>query len=578
MSVAKVLKLAEHRDRRSYRKALATTMHGTDRSRAALLEHLAHVAELSGSDRVAVVWIDEYGPGLVHPHVVLDLLSDRPRRIFSVEPLQKAWDLGIPGALDDARGEPATFAVALGSDGARGWFVVADSVTRRKGIDADGRDRLMFLAGECSAVVLHRDLEEDGDEEGGRAFAGWHFLKDLEGHESDEERAEVVGRRFEVGRLLRGLLDEDLVMGRERRVELAARAREALSPDPGDRTAEEEAFSRLLDAYEAGELDAIADAAFEAGEAAERVDHVHGAVELLGGAYEVGVALGDPDRSVRAARALGRILRREALWEEADRWYGVALAIAERAEIWEMIARTRAGLALIHKERGEYEPARERFASALEAAATAADPDATASIHHDLMTLEYVAHRLPEAARHGWRAVNTYRSEPGRTRCLVSFATILRELGDVDAAEDAYLVASRTTDELYYRIYAHDGLAYLAALRGDADAFEARCAECDALGWEDGPRSAKAEILYYRGLGYRRLGRRDEARSWLERARGFAEAHGFTRVLEDAESALRELGLEEEEPSTADHAVVPAPPEIREGLRAMRDEVMGMGA
>lgn len=578
MSVAKVLKLAEHRDRRSYRLALARTIHGADRSRLALVDHLGEIADLTGSDRVAVVWIDEYGPGLVHPHVVLDLLSDRPRRFFAVDPLQKAWDLGIPGAFDDALGEPATFAVALGSDGARGWFVVADSVTRRTPVGEEWRNRLMFLAGECSAVVLHRDLESPETGDAGHPFAGWHFLQDLEGHEEDTVRSEIVGRRFEIGRLVRSLVEEDLCLGSERREELAGRALEAMDLESGDATGEEEALRGMLDAYESGDLESLARATLSAGDAAERMDHVFGALELQECAFEIGAALSDPDITVRAARAKGRILRRRGLWEDADRWYGIALDIAERAEIWEMIARTRAGLGLIHKEQGDYEGARRRFEHALEAARTAGDPDATASIHHDLMSLEWVVERLPEAARHGWRAVNTYRSESGRVRCLAGFATILRELGDWDAAEDAYTVVSRTSDELYYRVYAHDGLAYMAALRGDAELFERRAAECDALGWEEGPRSAKAEILYYRGMSYQLLDRRDEARAWLERARDFAAEHGFSRVLADAESSLADLGTAAPDRGCDISTQTPAPPEIREGLRAMRDEVVAVGA
>lgn len=577
MSVAKVLKLAEHRDRRSYRLALARTIHRADRSRRSLVDHLGEIADLTGSDRVAVVWIDEYGPGLVHPHVVLDLLSDRPRRIFAVDPLQKAWDLGIPGALDDALGDPATFAVALGSDGARGWFVVADSVTRRWPVEEEWRNRLMFLAGECSAVVLHRDLETSGTEEPGGPFAGWHFLKDLEGHDDDAVRSEVVGRRFEVGRLVRNLVEEDLCIASDRRDEQARRALESVELESGASTGEEEALRDILDGYRTGDMEALARAALSAGDAAERMDHVFGAMELQECAYAIGAALSDPDITVRAARAQGRILRRRALWEEAGRWYGLALDIAERAELWEMVARTRAGLAVIHKEQGDYDGARTRFEHALEAASTAGDPDTTASIHHDLMTLEFVADRLPIAARHGWRAVNTYRSEEGRTRCLVSFATILRELGDWDAAEDAYTVVDRTTDEHYYRIYARDGLTYMAALRGDGELFDRRVVASDALGWEEGPSSAKAEILYYRGVSHLLLDRLDEGRVWLERARAFASEHGFARVLADAESALGEKGAPSPDRGRGASTKKTAPPEIREGLRAMREEVVGVG-
>lgn len=548
-----------------------------DRSHAALVEHLAEVADLTGSDRVAAVWIDEYGPGLVHPHLVLDLLSDRPRRYFSAEPLQKAWDFGIPGAHDETVDEgvdrSAAFSVALGSDGARGWFLVADSVTRRLRLDEARRERVMFLAGEASAVVLHRDLDTAGDGESGAVFAGWRFLKDLEGHEADDARADVVGRRFEVCRLMRGLVDEDLAVAEPRRAELAERARRSLETDPPEDDGERALLGSMLDAYEAADLPALASATIELGAAAERLDHVHGALELHRCAYDIAAALGTPELAVEAARAKGRIYRRRGAWEEAGRWYEVALELAERAGLWELIARTRAGLAVIHKDRGDMDAARDGLHRALEAAEIASDADATASIYQDLMAVEYAAGDLPIATRHGWRAVNTFASESGRMRCLVSFGTILKELGDWDAAQDAYTVVCRTSDELYYRVYAHDALAHMAALRGDADAFDRRAAECDALGWESGPSTAKAEIMLYRGLSNRLLGRHEEARSWLERTAAFASEHGIDQVLEQAGEALaavdgEQVGREPLTPKTA-------PPEVREGLRAMRDDAVG---
>jgi len=146
-------------------------------------------------------------------------------------------------------------------------------------------------------------------------------------------------------------------------------------------------------------------------------------------------------------------------------------------------------------------------------------------------------------------------------------AGVLRELGDWDAAEDAYTLVIRASAEHYYRVYAFDGLAYVAALRGDTEGFDRWSAECDALDWDRGPAAAKAEILCFRGLGYARLGRDAEAEAWLSRAVAFAAERGFARTLFRAEEGLEALrrvgpGLEGE--------ATPAPPEVREGLRSLR--------
>jgi tetratricopeptide (TPR) repeat protein len=579
MAVAKVLKLDEYRDRRDHRLGLALAFSNTDAMRAALFEHLNEVATLTGADRVAAVWVDEFSPDVVHPDAVLDLLSDRPRRRFSADPLHKAWEYGIPGTYDQSRdADPSstTLAIALGSDGARAWFLHADSVAKRPELDGFVRDRVLFLAGEISSIVLHRDL--DADARGGYSgtcFPGWRTLKDLEGHESDSERSRVVARRFVVVRLGAMFIDEGLVISEERRAEQTRRARRELAREEHDADRDFAALDAVLAAYEHGDLPTLGSALVTLGEAAERADHHLGALDAYEYAYEVGVAIGDAMLAIDAARKAGRVLRRRAYWQDADRWYGIALKIATAVEDGALVARSLAGLGLVKRELGNLPGARERFTEALDVAETAGDAETLASIHNDLMGLEHVAGDLDQALRHGWKAVNTYASEVGRTRCLAGLAGVLRDSGDCDAAQDAYIVVAHTSDEMYYRLYAYDGLAYIAALRGDRATFELQASRCDRLGWEDGPRSVKAEILYFRGLSFQLLGKDGQARDWLERAVAFADEHDFNRILFKAEAALRAL--------EADAVVVGpdttnTPPDVRAGLRAMRAELASAGA
>ena len=128
-SPSNVLPLDAYRDRRDQRFKLARSLHRADPVRSELLAHLGRIATEVGADRVATVWVDEYGPGLVHPHLVLDLLSDRPRRSFSPESLHMAWEKGVPGVIEltpgswGTPGAPWSLAIALGSDGTRSWFL-----------------------------------------------------------------------------------------------------------------------------------------------------------------------------------------------------------------------------------------------------------------------------------------------------------------------------------------------------------------------------------------------------------------------------------------------------------------------
>jgi tetratricopeptide (TPR) repeat protein len=129
--------------------------------------------------------------------------------------------------------------------------------------------------------------------------------------------------------------------------------------------------------------------------------------------------------------------------------------------------------------------------------------------------------------------------------------------------------------ERYYLVYAWDALVYLAALRGDEEALEARAARCDELDWESGQRAAAAEILYYRSLSYRALGRLTEACEWLTRAIDFAEQHGFNRTLFAAEKARASLESPEQIPAAEPAAGTSE--ELRSGLREMKDVAVGAG-
>lgn len=577
MSVANVLRLDEYRDRRQLRLTLARAFAQNDAPRRALHDHLVRVAEVTGADRVAAVWIDEYGPGYAHPYLVLDLISDRPRRAFSLEPLHQAWDDGIPGAFDslasrDAIG-PSTVAVALGSDGARGWFLVADSVGRRPPLEPATNERLMFLAGECSSVVLHRDLDGNGVAGAESRFAGWEYLEDIEGHESDAERTKIATRRFVVGRLVRMLLDDDLVVADERRVELAERARRELDCDP--EATECSILRGVLDAYVSGDLDALGRAVRALGEEAERHEHVGASLEAYRAAFEIAAALGDAELGVETSRAAGRVLRRSARWTEADASYERALSIAEAAGLGGLAARSLSGLGLIRRDMGDLPGARERFERALQVAAAAAEGEALASVYHDLMGLEVMAKDLHTALRHGWRAVNAYDTQVGRTRCMAGMASVLLELGDLEAAEDAFAVVAKTSEEHYYLSYALDALAHVAALRGDATLFRTRVAAADELDWEGGALSAKADILCHRGLSYEAIGETEEALRLLQRAHDIAAEHQLSRVLAKAQAAIQRLSQAERPAPAANGS---APSEVRSGLRAMREELVGAGA
>jgi tetratricopeptide (TPR) repeat protein len=581
MPVADVLRLQEYRDRRSSRLRLASALQRGDQRRHEVFEHLVEIADLAGADRAAAVWVDEHGSRLIHPYVVVDQLSGRPRRAFAFEPLAEAWQLGIPGARDrpaePAASIPATFAVALGSDGTRAWFVVADSVMPRPTVPVDVRDRLMFLAGECASIVLHRDLDAVVYSEGMSAarFAGWDVLADLEGREANESESRRIAQRFVVARLVRMHLDDDLAAPAERTSGQVRRARAEVGDLDG--IPEAALWDRTLSALDDGRLEDLAKVLVELGDVVEAQAHTNGALEIYRCAFDIAAAIGVPRPALDAARLAGRLTRRRAEWAEAERWFRLTQDIADAAGLPDASARALVGLGGVKKELGNLPAARAQFHEALAKAEESRDGETIALVHHGLLGLEQAVGDFAASLHHGWIAIRSYVSDVGRTRCMASLGGALMVSGNLDAAEDAWSYVASASDEHYYLVYAQESLAYICALRGDRGGFLQRVAASDALSWDNGTSSATAEWFQSRAKSHRALGDLDLARGWFKRSLAIAEAHGYNRILFEVEEALRELDTPAE--TVTEITPTPAAPlEVREGLRAMRRELAGVAS
>lgn len=539
-----------------------------------------------------MLWVDEYGPGLVHVHVLLDLLSDRPRRSFPLEPLRLAWQEGIPGILDAPDMERSEIpvlhdtarsacAVALGSDGARAWFLVADGSSARRPMEADAAQTLMFLAGEVAAVVLHRDLKEgvavasaEGEIE---RFAGWAVLQDVEGREEDAEAGRRISARFFVVRALLATLDDDFASDPEGLAhQLDATRRELAAVLPGD--PERELWDTLLDALEQRDLDAVAGAAMDLSVSVEAMGHTYGASTLYRASYDVAVAAGAAAIAVEAGRLLARLERRRGAWDRALEWYGVARDVARERGDRRGEAVVLSGWGNVLRDKGNLRGARSMLLEGLEAARESGDGYALGSAHHDLMAVEKDAGCVGRAIMHGWRAAEVYPEEESRLHAMTALAGCFLEAGELDAADDAYSIVLARVEAPEYRFAAREALAHVAARRGREADFEALAEASDASNWKAlASVWTQAQILLFRGLSYEALERADEASHWLERARSFAEENGVNKAIFDAEAALRRLaaGVPDEVGPMAEDAGPPEEmPVIRRELTAMREALV----
>ncbi len=601
MTASNVVHLDEYRGRRDLRLQQAITLFAMDCERSRVVDHLRKILALIGADRATALWLDEYGPGLVHVHSIVDLASDRPRRAFSTEPLKAAWESGIPGLLDwpdlERSGGPILLeaprsiaSVALGSDGARAWFLLVDSMTPRRPLGEAVAGELMFHAGECAAVLLHRDLDDpapagQGEEisqgnDRRRGFAGWPVLKDIEAFEGSEEASRRIATRFLVARLVRGLLDEGLASQEESlsyQIEGVRRELDVVSPADEERMA----WERVLRAVERQDQAELAAATLEMGDRVEALGHFHGAKELHRTAYELAVSLGIVSSAVDAARYHGRVCRKLALWDEAVEWYEQARKLAALTGDVRRGAVALSGLALVYRDRGNLKQARETLHEILRVGQATGDRESLSAAHHSLMAVEKLADAHDTAIAHGWRAVQSYETEEGRLHALFDLAGVFREAGELGAAEDAYTVVARTVRTYDYRLLAFDALALVAAIQQRPDEYERRREHVDTLGWEDAPPLLQAQVLHFRGLASHALGKKKEARRWWTRALAYAEDKRLGKMIFDNEEALRLLAEGESvgcntSRSPADSQLEEVA-EIRAGVREMCEAVIGDG-
>jgi tetratricopeptide (TPR) repeat protein len=601
MSQIDIVHLDSYRMRRNARFRRTLALHGHEADRSKVLQDLWQAVTLVGADRGAVVWLDEYGPGLAHPQTLLDLAADRPRRFFSPIPLRTAWETGVPGLLDlpqaDGRWEKlgggiaSACVVALGSDGPRSWFLVADSLTPRPALTKKVAGELMFVAGEVASVVLHRDLDRVRaflgsevpaeaafrDESG--SFSGWPVLKDLEGRRGDDEVSRRIGNRFLVARVVRGLVEDDLVTDPESVAHQVKGVREELGSHGGN-DPEAMAWDRVLREVAASDHGQLVAALLEWGRVVEGQGHLNGAVEILGLAYELAKATGSADAAADAARFQGKVFRTRAEWAQATAWYEVARGIAEEAGNPRKLAAVLDGLANAYRDRGNLPRAREVLQEVLEMGREIGDRYALAIAHHDLMTVEKLSGDLVGAIQHGWLAVQSYDSRDGSLRALFDLAGVLRESGELSAAWDAYSVVAGQVEGLEARVLALDALAFVAALKGDRGQHDYMRKRLDAEGWEEVSPVYRGQILFYRGMSCRALGDEVEGRAWLSKALGFAEEHGLNKLIFDAETALKESALAQAL-QTVRPAYQDSTPEeilgVRRGLREMREAQAGVG-
>jgi tetratricopeptide (TPR) repeat protein len=513
-----------------------------------------------------------------------------------------AWDDGVPGLLDlsetssgtgwEVGGIQSTCVVSLGSEGARSWFLVADSLTPRPPLEAQVKGRLMFIAGELASILFHQDLDPDSSRgcevsdsivtssDGAAPFAGWDVLADMEGRERDGDAGRRITNRFLLVRALRGALDDDLVVDHDSLAYQIEGIRREMGHQGSD-DPEREHWERVLSLLESSDHETLQWALLDWGKVVESQGHQRGSLEIQSLAYDLAVATGSPECALEAARFQGKGHRMEADWDEAVAWYGTARRIAEEVGDTRKLAAVMDGLANTYRDRGNLPRARELLGEVMALGEEGNDRYAVAIAHHDLMTVERLSENMVRAVQHGWSAVQSYDSRDGSLKALFDLAGVLRETGELSAARDAYTIVADQLPQFEHRMMALDALAYIAALEGDRPRYHELRAEMEEGSWQELSPVFRGQVLFYRGLSSRALGQEEEGEARLTEALDFAERHSLNWLIFDIEEALEERadggrtshpapGVPVESPGPGGAELVG----VRQGLRELREALV----
>ncbi|NNK61572.1 MAG: tetratricopeptide repeat protein, partial [Gemmatimonadetes bacterium] len=516
----------------------ALTLAAGDEHRGPLAASLAALLEFLEADRVAVAWMDDLDPSIPHPHVVVDLLGDRPRRGVVRSVLIDAWESGIPGFVDlpDASDVPGVsgslVTVALGSDGQRAWFLVVEGPRRGAALSTEQADRLAYTAGELASALLHPKA--------GPLFPVW--MPAAQGDRTGDGYHHW-GLRFRLLRLVHGVIAEGLAPDPEllrQRCQGLADEVEVFAD-----SSEGACWSRLLATVGEEGWQALPAVLMEwAGEVASEGE-LPLAIEICRAAYSSCVLLGDAAAGARAAAQLGQTHRNAGDWDASERSYGRAVAIARSVGDLEREALVLDGWSNTLRVRGRFPDSRVRLREALDVAKRSGSGYAVGSVHHSMMTLAAQCGCHDDALEHGWAAIEGYDTLRDRLRALVTLGGHLLEIGHGDLAERAFEAALEHLQEPYFRLFALDGHAHAAALLGDAALYEERSRVLEREDWRPGGPDFTGQVYLYRGRAWDRLGDRARARIWFERALAWCEEHGLAGTLFAAQAGLDRLDSNE---------------------------------
>lgn len=303
------------------------------------------------------------------------------------------------------------------------------------------------------------------------------------------------------------------------------------------------------------------------GEDLEFAGHYPQAIAVYHLCYELVLLLLDHEAGTTCARKTARAYRKAARFEEAKAWYGLAIRISEHTEYFSGLALSLDGLGNMYASSGAWKEAYFHYDRASEFAFISRDRLAQAATAHSLSFAHFYAKRYEESMRYAWKSLELETQPDQRSRLLMTLATSARELGDYDAALDAYRLAEYESTERDMLALAIDAQGYIAALQGDHGKYEHHRRRGRVL-WRGAAPEVRAQLWFYRGKVCLLQGRPDDARRVLGAGERYASKHSLAMwsvlagELADDIAAGRVTPPDQGDPTRA-------PETVRRGLREL---------
>lgn len=245
--------------------------------------------------------------------------------------------------------------------------------------------------------------------------------------------------------------------------------------------------------------------------------------------------------AIDANTMLGAVARRAGEWDTSAAGYASAAHAAAVIGDTARSLKAEVGMANTHVAHGNL-PAAEKMLDTV--VAEAREHELTEVLElalHDRATVAHGRGEYASAIEIGYEALGLSPAGTERDALLGDIAASFAELGMRDAARDAHLIVSATSQSERVVNLAKLNLMELAALDGVEEAFDSYAAD---LGASTLDVRLRAYYLLYLGQGQQRFGRLDAAARSFERARNFASAEGIHQVAFEADKSLSDTATE----------------------------------